>query len=102
MRTLIPFLAACLAATAVANDTLLTASLPAGARHGTALTATGDVDHDGTPDFAESNGIVLSWISGATGAVLRSTTIGTYGLFHVPLASAGDLDGDGTADLVVG
>ena len=93
--------AGALAGRSTANDTLFTTVMPSG-WCGTALVATGDVDGDGRPDLAESDGATLRWISGVNGSIVRSAVVGTFQGSHVVLADAGDLDGDGVSDVFVG
>lgn len=90
-----------LAGISAANDTLLTTSAQT-AWSGVTLVGIADIDADGRPDLAESDGLVVRWISSATGAVVRSAPIGAVPGAHVALADVGDLDGDGVPDLAVG
>lgn len=89
-------------------------SLPgpgAGARFGHAVAALGDITGNGVPDFAVSgpyanvggvsSGLVRMY-SGATGAVHRSLTGAIGDRLGIALAGAGDFNGDGLGDLLVG
>jgi len=84
-----------------------------GAMFGTACARLGDVDGDGIDDF------IVGWryfddgsllfpgrvviYSGATGAVVRTHDGGDFGgQFGCSVACAGDVDGDGVTDYVVG
>lgn len=96
------FLALVLAPGASANDTLLVSPTPP-LRTGGAVVQAGDLDGDGVTDLAETNGSVVRWISGASGAVLGSATLPQgFAGYHTALLAAGDLDGDGAPDLVAG
>ncbi|MEM7200833.1 MAG: hypothetical protein AAF628_11235 [Planctomycetota bacterium] len=64
---------------------------------GSCMAAIPDANGDGIDDLALCIGTALELRSGATGQVLRSWP-GEDG----PIASAGDVDGDGRGDLVVG
>ena len=88
--------------------------LSSGGRFGTALAGAMDLDADGFADLAVGaytasgdTGEVQFFRGGATGfasvatSVLASTT-GVGGEFGFAVASAGDFDGDGYGDLVVG
>lgn len=97
--------------------------LPPYAYFGWSVAGLGDVDGDGTPDLAvgapyvattsSRNGSVFVLLLRPDGTV-RSTariddlhggfvgTLPDYELFGISLAGLGDLDGDGTPDLVVG
>jgi hypothetical protein len=89
------------AAPAAAKDLLQQFVVEGG---GERVASLGDLDQDGTPDFAigaAGNGIAAFVFSGKYG----------YGMFSLPdlgsdgipsLAAAGDVDGDGTPDVAVG
>jgi hypothetical protein len=99
------------------GDTLYSVVSPdaeADGRFGTDISAAGDVDNDGYPDFA-----VGAWgedhvvadagqvhiFSGATGAWIRtlgSPNATTGGVFGASVGNIGDANGDGWDDLVVG
>ncbi|MEM7310636.1 MAG: integrin alpha [Planctomycetota bacterium] len=77
---------------------------------GYAVTGVGDLDQDGTPDYAISateiwlggNGTVRVY-SGASGAeILGIEGLGSLDQFGYAVDSAGDFDLDGTPDLIVG
>jgi FG-GAP repeat len=88
---------------------LFTLDSPAeGLRFGEVIAAAGDVDMDGTPDFIvgapRPNNIGEAFVfSGADGSMLLHL-LGYYmdGLFGIAVAGAGDVDGDGHADVLVG
>jgi hypothetical protein len=81
-------------------------------RFGSALAAAGDVDADGTPDVVvgapqqRATGSAPGYVkvlSGATGLCLHQWSGDTpSGGFGSCVAGAGDVDGDGHSDLVVG
>ena len=72
---------------------------------GTSVEAAGDVNHDGVPDVvagAPGVGIVLL-LSGRDGRELRRISgDSTEGNFGGAVSAAGDVDGDGFADVIVG
>jgi hypothetical protein len=80
---------------------------------GFAVAGPGDVDGDGTPDYAmaspwiDLSGLsdigIVHVLSGASNALVRSYIGQNAGdLFGKSLAAAGDLDGDGVPDLLAG
>jgi len=83
------------------------------ARLGTSIAGTGDVDGDGAGDFlvgapqADPNGLTSAGsaylYSGATAALIRRLDGPTaFAYFGCAVAGAGDVDGDGTPDILVG
>jgi hypothetical protein len=72
---------------------------------GTSVEAAGDVDHDGVPDVvagAPGVGIAIL-LSGRDGREIRRMQgDSTEGNFGGAVAAAGDVDGDGFADVIVG
>ncbi|MEC9051681.1 MAG: integrin alpha, partial [Actinomycetota bacterium] len=89
-----------------------TAGQATGDRAGRSVATLGDVNSDGIGDFAygaptrsvagpQTGG--ASVISGADGSILHSWEGSTpFGVFGFSVASAGDLDGDGRQDLLIG
>jgi hypothetical protein len=84
-----------------------------GEQFGVAVAGLGDVNGDGRPDYAigarheDNNGLTNSGsvhvYSGATGALLYTVNGDTrFELFGSAVAGAGDVDGDGRPDLIVG
>lgn len=83
-----------------------------GDRFGSAVCAVGDVDADGVGDLAigaphsdagATNGGQVTVVSGRTRQAIRTWTANiTNGRFGASLAACGDLNGDGSADVVVG
>ena len=86
----------------------------AGVSFGASVAAAGDVDGDGTPDViasgyfavgadaAAGRAYVFSGASGAVLLTLESPASQVSGFFGFNVAGPGDLDGDGTPDIVVG
>jgi len=80
-----------------------------GSRHGSlgfSVAGIGDVNDDDVPDYAvgepfTSNGGVLI-VSGADHQVIRTVTSVAGALFGYDINSAGDVDHDGSGDIVVG
>lgn len=84
---------------------LWTATGGAGAQLGIGVEAAGDVDGDGTPDVAAgAPGVDSVYIyAGRTGVVLRALGGERPGdAFGRRVAAAGDVNGDGYGDLIVG
>jgi hypothetical protein len=84
------------------------------ARFGAAVAGVGDLSGDGRPDVLvgepDEDGVFQEMgraylFNGATGALLRTfvpPSTATSGDFGASVAAAGDVDGDGTTDLLVG
>lgn len=79
----------------------------------TAVASAGDVDNDGfddviigDPDYASNTGRVFVFHGSAAGVLTTATTTltgsETYSDFGASVASAGDVDNDGFADIIVG
>ncbi len=80
-----------------------------GTRFGSTVAGAGDTDGDGVPDLSAGTGPTITSsgqvgvFSGATGALLLTLPEpGSGTQFGRAIASAGDLDGDGSAELIVG
>ncbi len=80
-------------------------------RFGTAIAAVGDIDHDGRPDFAigairdDDNGLdcgTIRIVSGRTGLEIRTLVGNTLEHMGASIAGVGDIDGDGTPDVLGG
>jgi hypothetical protein len=76
---------------------------------GFAVAFVGDVDGDGVDDYAFGDPHTsvaatgkVELVSGATGASIRTWVAPSAGQFGCALALAGDVDGDGVGELVVG
>src|SRR5204863_318808 len=94
--------------------TTLTAPDGAGGRYGFSVASAGDVNGDGfadlvvgAPGVSTNTGRAYVYLGGAGGlATTPATTLtapdGAGGDFGISVASAGDVNGDGYADLVVG
>ncbi|MCK6448896.1 MAG: VCBS repeat-containing protein [Planctomycetes bacterium] len=82
---------------------------PSDGEFGFALAFLGDLDGDGVDDYAigdphtaGSSAGAVAVISGASAATMRTLTAPAGGQFGGALARAGDVDGDGVGELVVG
>jgi FG-GAP-like repeat/FG-GAP repeat len=82
-----------------------------GTGFGSSVASAGDVNGDGYADLvvgaAGSSGVAFVYLGGPSGiATTPSTTLGgpqgANGLYGGPVASAGDVNGDGYADVVIG
>ncbi|HEX8385029.1 MAG TPA: FG-GAP-like repeat-containing protein [Rubricoccaceae bacterium] len=79
-----------------------------GGAFGIAVAGLGDVDRDGVVDFAvgapeEGSGGHVHVFSGASGGLIRTLGGGLGAVaFGYAIADAGDVDGDGAADVLVG
>ena len=83
-----------------------------GERLGTSVDGAGDVDADGVPDivsgaplydgFLATSGGRARVVSGSTGATIYSFTGGAGDQLGTVVAGAGDVDGDGHADIALG
>lgn len=77
---------------------------------GVAVASAGDVDADGTPDlivgaaeFLFGHPGTATIYSGATGLLIRRHFGSfTWGRFGISVSSAGDIDGDGFGDVIIG
>ncbi len=92
------------------NDLFTVTGAAAGDEFGRSVSGAGDVDGDGTLDFAvgtdQENGPGSGYVqvfSGATGALLLTIPSG-FGnqQFGYAISEAGDLNGDGFGDLLIG
>jgi FG-GAP repeat protein/VCBS repeat protein len=87
--------------------TTLTEPVGGGGAFGTAVASAGDVNGDGFADVVVGGGGAYLFFGGAGGVATTATAVlkGTEpdgGDFGDSVASAGDVDGDGFADIVVG
>ena len=113
LRALVPFAPAVLCASAGAQDVAATfvGSAP-GERFGWSVAGVGDVDGDGAGDWifgapyadpAGTDSGAARVVSGATGSVLYQISgQAAHDHFGQSVAGAGDVNGDGRADFVVG
>lgn len=97
-------------ATTLDDVTVLhTLAMPGGTQFGWALAELPDIDADGVADLIVADdpggpagtGAVYVY-SGATGALLHQFSEGTGGRFGYAIGDAGDVDADGTHDIIVG
>jgi hypothetical protein len=86
-----------------------TLTMPDGSDFGWAISELQDVDGDGVTDLIVSddhhtttNSGVVYVFSGSSGALLYQFSEGTGGRLGYAIADAGDVDGDGTHDIVAG
>lgn len=90
-------------------DVIHTVTMPGGTEFGWAISELEDVNGDGVTDLIVSDdtgspsGIgVVSVFSGSSGALLDQFSEGVGGRLGYAIADAGDVDGDGVTDLVIG
>jgi hypothetical protein len=78
---------------------------------GSSVASAGDVDGDGVPDIIagaprpiglNTLGYVKVWSGATLGLITRIPGFGINGRFGSSVGSAGDIDGDGLADLIIG
>jgi hypothetical protein len=95
------------------TPTMYVPTMPAEAWFGSAIAAAGDVDGDGYADVVSGSasvagawGVAYVFSGSATGLLVPPLKVaeptGKYGSFGFAVSGAGDIDGDGHDDLVVG
>lgn len=89
-------------AVAQAHERLYSTSGPPGSSFGGSLCLTSDLDGDGVLDLVEGGAGEVTWLSGRTGAALRTVVIDPVPVAGCEVADGGDVDGDGVRDVIVG